>query len=479
MHEEKKFMSFRLISSEFSNRKLVLSNSINNNNNIFTLITGKNGLGKTRLLNFIIYHFIKDTFKKNSYYYRVNNADDFDLYEKINNYSLEYTQIPARIIVHTNSKFDKFPDQYASGSRTYINISNSSRSRYSESSDIFEKILFSKNFNSESIKDTLSYLNYSSLIQFRTSIISSGYTGGYLNKMTKEYESLLKELNFDLDKPPQKFKKYQKKLLSVLYHFDEHQIKPPTPDEIKNLYYLITEKKILDYYIDVTVNLENNKYDYGHLHKNDFLLLTKYNLVRVSNIFLNIEPHNSNHLFSTEKSKNNVSFFNLSSGQKSIINTLLGISSVIENNSLVCIDEPEISLHPEWQDEIIQKLQEVFHETKGCHFLIATHSPHVVSGLNSENGFILDLENNITHNSLEYSKKSADFQLAKIFNSPGYNNEYIIKICLFLLSKIKDQRTFDESDIKSLKELKSFQSSMKLDDPVYYLVKEVISLSEV
>jgi len=472
-------MSFKLISSEFSNKKLILSNNVKNNNNIFTLITGKNGLGKTRLLNFIIYHFIKDTFKKNSYYYRSTNSDEFELYDKLTNYSIEHTQIPAKIIVHTNSKFDKFPDEYTTGTKNYINISNGSRGRYSESSDIFEKILFSKNFNSKSIKDTLSYLNYSPLIHFRTSTISSSYTGGYLNKMSSKYEELLKKLDFDLSKPPQKFKKYQKKLLSVLYHFEEHNIKPPTDDEIKELYFLINEKQILDYFIDVTVDLNNNKYTYGHLQKNEFSLLIKYKLVRISNIYLNIESNDVNHLFLSENSQRKVSFFNLSSGQKSIINTLLGISSVIENNSLVCIDEPEISLHPEWQDEIIQKLQEVFYETKGCHFLIATHSPHVVSGLNSENGFILDLENNITHNSLDYSKKSADFQLAKIFNSPGYNNEYIIKICLFLLSKIKDQIIFDDSDIKNLNELKSFKSSMKLDDPVYYLVKEVISLSEV
>lgn len=470
-------MHFKLNSAVFADRKIILSHDLDNNNNIYTLITGRNGLGKTRLLNFIIFHFLRDTFKKNSYYYRFINSDDFDIYEKINNYKIEYTKPPARIIVHTNSKFNKFPDQYSAGTKNYINISNGSR--HSEFGDIFEKILFSKNFNAKSVKDTLIYLNYTPIIRFKIHVFGGNSTSGYLDKVTKKYIDLLKDLDFDLSKPPQKFKRHQKKLLSLLYIFEENQIKQPTAEEIKELYYLIVQKKILDYQIEIIVDLSSNKYNYGCLDKNEFILLSKYNLLRISNIFLNLLDRNIIHLFSSETPENGISFYSLSSGQKSLINTLLGISSVIENNSLVCIDEPEISLHPEWQNEIIKKIQEVFFEKKGCHFLISTHSPQVVSGLNSENGFILDLENSLTYSSLEYTKKSADYQLAKLFNAPGYNNEYIIKICLYLLSKIKDNAVFDKKDFSNIEELKDLQLSMKTDDPVYYLVKEVISLAEV
>ena len=38
-----------------------------------------------------------------------------------------------------------------------------------------------------------------------------------------------------------------------------------------------------------------------------------------------------------------------SSGEQSVIMSMLGIASKIENGSLICIDEPEVCLHPAWQ----------------------------------------------------------------------------------------------------------------------------------
>lgn len=46
------------------------------------------------------------------------------------------------------------------------------------------------------------------------------------------------------------------------------------------------------------------------------------------------------------------------------------------------IDEPEISLHIDWQFDFIDKLLEIQHElreTKPLMFLIATHSPQILS----------------------------------------------------------------------------------------------------
>jgi hypothetical protein len=276
---------------------------------------------------------------------------------------------------------------------------------------------------------------------------------------------------------PKNLSRNRKKFLNLLYYIFERSIELPTLNELKVIYNLyLSKENVFDYYLTISIDLNANKIEYGQLSKNEFNILSKYGLIGINTIYLKKLKNLSEFFYTSEEF---VSFYSLSSGQKSIINTLLGISSVIENNSLICIDEPEISLHPEWQEEIIQKLQEVFIEKTGCHFVIATHSPQVVSGLKSENGYILDLENNILHKSTEYFKKSADYQLAKLFNAPGYNNEYIIKTCLYLLSKIKDNAVFDKIDFSNISELKTFQHALKPDDPVYYLVKEVISLSEV
>ena len=48
---------------------------------------------------------------------------------------------------------------------------------------------------------------------------------------------------------------------------------------------------------------------------------------------------------------------------------------------LVLIDEIELHLHPAWQRKIIRQLRETF---KNCQFVITTHSPQVVGGVEAE-----------------------------------------------------------------------------------------------
>lgn len=461
-------MGFQVLSISLNNKSFNLSYKQNNNDNIYTLITGKNGLGKTRLLNLIIFQNIKDTFRNLHYYRRRSDFSDF-----INLKNVDYKSIsePTKIIVHTNSKFDKFPLDHQANSKKYININNISG--YSEVDSIFYKILLKKNVNYKSVKDTLNYLNYDSIIKFELSIVSTTTPAGYLDLTIKKYKDSLNLINFDVHSISKKLSRNNKKFLNLLFYFHEKNIDLPPTNELSIIYNLYIKSNIFDYYIESTIDLNEDKINYGPLNKIEFTILSKYNLIRVGSIYLQNLKNFSNFFNNKEEF---VSFYNLSSGQKSIIITLLGISSVIENNSLICIDEPEISLHPEWQEDIIQKLQEAFIEKKGCHFLIATHSPQVVSGLKSENGFILDLENGYLHNSKDFSKKSADYQLATIFNSPGYNNEYLIRVALTLLSKITKENDLNEIDINNLSFLKSLIDDLPKNDPVSFLIEQINAL---
>ena len=47
-------------------------------------------------------------------------------------------------------------------------------------------------------------------------------------------------------------------------------------------------------------------------------------------------------------------------------------------NSVVLIDEPEISLHVAWQTEFLKDLGDMA-ALSGFHALIATHSPQIIS----------------------------------------------------------------------------------------------------
>ena len=50
----------------------------------------------------------------------------------------------------------------------------------------------------------------------------------------------------------------------------------------------------------------------------------------------------------------------------------------IKPNTLVMIDEPELSLHVNWQERFLSDLSEVI-KVAGFDALIATHSPYIIS----------------------------------------------------------------------------------------------------
>lgn len=173
----------------------------------------------------------------------------------------------------------------------------------------------------------------------------------------------------------------------------------------------------------------------------------------------------------SKKEKSKISLFQTSSGQQCMILMMIGIVSSISDNSLVCIDEPEISLHPKWQLEFISILQRTFSDYRGCHFLLATHSPQIISGLRANNGYILSLENDELTSSEENSLRSADYQLAEVFDAPGYRNEYITKLSIDLFARVKKNKRIDDNDMLSLSKLKEFKKYIEIEDPVYELIE--------
>ena len=58
----------------------------------------------------------------------------------------------------------------------------------------------------------------------------------------------------------------------------------------------------------------------------------------------------------------------------------------LEGNAVVLIDEIDLHLHPAWQRNVVPALKETFPQ---CQFLLTTHSPQILSHLDSENIWIL------------------------------------------------------------------------------------------
>ncbi len=71
----------------------------------------------------------------------------------------------------------------------------------------------------------------------------------------------------------------------------------------------------------------------------------------------------------------------LSSGEKQLFIRALSLKFLNASNSIILIDEPEISLHPQWQRKIIKVYENIGQDNQ---LIIATHSPHVVADIKSE-----------------------------------------------------------------------------------------------
>lgn len=80
---------------------------------------------------------------------------------------------------------------------------------------------------------------------------------------------------------------------------------------------------------------------------------------------------------STSGEKRNIPLHKLSSGEKNEFNLFFKLIFLTDRDSIILIDEPEISLHVEWQNAFIQDLKGII-EKNNFRVIIATHSPDII-----------------------------------------------------------------------------------------------------
>jgi len=143
-----------------------------------------------------------------------------------------------------------------------------------------------------------------------------------------------------------------------------------------------------------------------------------------------------------------------SSGEYHFISTIVGLLATITDNSLILIDEPEISLHPNWQMKYVAFLNKVFKKYNSAHFIICSHSHFLVSDLKPESSSIISLkksEGNITSTSITKSTFgwSAEEVLYSVFNVRTVRNYFLQQDLTNLLGLI-GQNSKDKKEIKRL-----------------------------
>ncbi|OQW98113.1 MAG: hypothetical protein BWK73_53345 [Thiothrix lacustris] len=85
-----------------------------------------------------------------------------------------------------------------------------------------------------------------------------------------------------------------------------------------------------------------------------------------------------------------ISIEKLSDGEKQIYGCVIRLMIQHPENAVILIDEPEIALHPAWQQKIMQIYSRI---GKNNQFIVATHSPQIIASVPYKNRILLRKEN--------------------------------------------------------------------------------------
>lgn len=165
-----------------------------------------------------------------------------------------------------------------------------------------------------------------------------------------------------------------------------------------------------------------------------------------------------------------------SSGQLSMICALLALASVINNASLVLIDEPELSLHPEWQVDYVDLLIKTFARFNGCHFVIATHSPMVISEL-PKHANVIALDQPSLPATEDITGQSADYLLAEVFGTPMPGNLYVRERVVAALGLISEGKSKSPEFNEVTADLQKISEQLKPDDPIADIIGDIANVA--
>ncbi|EPN4497348.1 AAA family ATPase [Yersinia enterocolitica] len=470
--------------------------------NIFTILIGKNGSGKSRLLSSIAHLFCsinvgQSSIRRDHYAFRKNSSrpDNFEcsyykdgmsslirvfdrkiagspIFNKKNQRS--YLS-PDSLICISTSPFDRFPTEreyYSELKKTvneefYYYYGIKDRGVGNPLVILIEKIIFrlasKPGFQQKTaFVKALSFLNYQpkmkAVFRLRIPMVNLIENMHQLGEM--EFLSYLKSIS-----------KSNRPYYNI--SFDYSSVR----DAIEYLYgevFLANRNR----YLDITIDYSDD-YFIGISDElvSKVKVLSDINILTLHDIILYPNDKKDTYQNYNGEYEPGRSLYDASSGEQCILLSTLSIASSIKNNSLILIDEPEISLHPEWQETYIDLLMNIFGNHNGCHFIIATHSPQIISRLNDENCYITQTESGEVASSTEYIHKSADFQLVRLFKTPGKENEYLKRLAVNVLTKISKGVHLDSNSMRDIEILMAAYAKLDSTDTVKSLIDLIIKVN--
>ena len=170
----------------------------------------------------------------------------------------------------------------------------------------------------------------------------------------------------------------------------------------------------------------------------------------------------------------------LSSGEFAMLSTVLSISAAANDpHTLVLLDEPELSLHPNWQMTLIDNLDRAL-ANQVCHLLIATHSHMLVSDLPMKRSAVTQIEKakdgSLNANTIAESTYgwSAEEVLLKVFKTATDRNKYLAEVVGTLLKNIGDNKITANEVRTQVDFLESVSGNLSDVDPMKKIISTII-----
>lgn len=183
------------------------------------------------------------------------------------------------------------------------------------------------------------------------------------------------------------------------------------------------------------------------------------------------------------KSDQGLDIANASSGQQQLLCTLFGLATSIRNGALVLVDEPELSLHPQWQTDFARYVFRILEYVRDCHLIIATHSPLIVQSLQTFGAGIVQLggvENpSDALPATQSGIKSVEQTLVDVFNLPVAASSHVANE---IFNAVVDGETGEAAArvaaLARLKSLRDLYSVENADKDTLGLIVDAIKLIE-
>lgn len=168
------------------------------------------------------------------------------------------------------------------------------------------------------------------------------------------------------------------------------------------------------------------------------------------------------------------SIFDLSSGEYHMYTNLMGLGFGVQEESLMLLDEPDNSLHPQWQRDFMDAVHGICQMgMKTGHLIICTHSPLIVSSA-LEGSTIVDLSHDEPGVSVAKFGASSDDILLEQFGVASSRNRIVVDVVQKAVSLI-EREGFEHPDLLAMSvELASIKSSLRKEDPLIDVIEAIL-----